>query len=162
MTETITHKDMHRVVMVCLIHNEKREYLIIKRSPKLKVYPGKWTIPGGGLETDDYVHTPQTSPDGWEHVVSTALRREISEEVAVEVGEFLYQGSVAFIRPDNVPVVVLRFTAPYVRGEVVLDPEDSTEYAWVTAGKAKNYDLLGNILAEIEQFDKRLKDDEDT
>lgn len=157
MVQKVAHKDLHRVVMTCLIYNDKGRYFIMKRSPNLKVYPGKWTIPGGGLETDDYINEPQTSPDTWDRVVSYALRREVMEESGIVVGELEYHGSAAFIRPDGIPVVILRFAGPYKSGEVKLDPEDSTEYAWVTAKEAESYDLLGNIPAEIKMMDKELK-----
>jgi 8-oxo-dGTP pyrophosphatase MutT (NUDIX family) len=143
--------------MTCLIYNDAEEFLIMKRALNLKVYPGKWTVPGGGLETDDYVNDSHDSPDTWEGVVEKALRREINEEVGVSVGEFSWRGSAAFVRPDGIPVVMLRFAAPYRGGDVVLDPSDATEYAWVSAEDAPAYDFLGNILGEIQDFSKTFK-----
>ena len=52
--------------------------------------------------------------------------------------------------------MVLSFYAPYDSGEVKLD-EDSTDYKWVTADDAKNYDLIDGILEEIKMVEEILK-----
>ena len=64
------------------------------------------------------------------NAVETTLRREIKEEVGVEVTDIQYLLDLAFIRPDGIPAIVLSFYCKYVSGDVVLD-EDATEYAWI-------------------------------
>lgn len=159
MAQEVASKNLHRVVGACIIYRRRLripEYLILKRRDDAKVYPGLWTVPGGGMDRDDYEPLPQTSPDGWENPLQLATRREITEEAGVEVGEFEFLNDFAFIRPDNVPVFGVRFAAPYVSGEVRLDPKDSTEYAWITADQVPEYELLGDIPAEIARLDARL------
>jgi ADP-ribose pyrophosphatase YjhB (NUDIX family) len=151
----IKDKELHRVVSTAIIYKDNK-YLLLKRSPKKKVYPNKWTVPGGGLEVDDYINTKKTTSDTWYFAIVKSLRREIKEESNLEVGKIKYLLDMAFIRPDGVPVVVLSFYASYKSGEVKLD-EDSVEYAWVTYEEAKNYYLIEGILEEIEMVDKILK-----
>jgi len=42
--------ELHRVVSTAIIHKNGR-FLITRRSLNKKAFPGKWTVPGGGLET---------------------------------------------------------------------------------------------------------------
>lgn len=128
-----------------------------KRSPQKKVHPNKWTVPGGGLNTDDYINRPQTHGNaGWYGAVEEALLREIKEEVNVKIGKAKYLLDLTFIRPDGIPVLVLSYYAPYIGGEVRLD-EDAVEYRWVTPKEAKKLDLIAGIYEEIVEVDKQLK-----
>lgn len=151
----ILNRDLHRVVATAIIHKNGR-YLIVKRNPSKKSFPGKWTVPGGGLEVDDYINTPKTTTDAWYFAVENSLRREIKEEVGLEVGEINYLLSLTFIRPDNIPVVTLSYYCAWKSGEVKLN-EENIDYKWVTFKEAKNYDLIEGILEEIEMVNKILK-----
>lgn len=157
------HIDLHRIAITGIIwkldEDGTRRYLITKRSPTKKAWPNKWTVPGGGLETTDYMSTEATyqnteSPQ-WYNAVETTLRREIREEVGVEVDNVQYLLDLAFIRPDGVPAIVLSFYCTYVSGEVVLD-EDATEFAWITAAEVGNYELIQGIDHEIQMVEERL------
>lgn len=156
--------ELHRIAVTGIIwkedENGTQRYLITKRAPHKKVWPGKWTVPGGGLEVDDYIHSEAThqsseSPQ-WYNAVEKTLRREILEEVGVEVTDIAYLLDIAFIRPDGVPAIVLSFYCRYASGEVVLD-EDATEYAWITAAEIGKYELIQGIDHEIELVEGRLK-----
>jgi 8-oxo-dGTP pyrophosphatase MutT (NUDIX family) len=150
------YKDLHRVVGTVIIHRDGK-YLITKRSDKLPVFPGLWTVPGGGLETDDYINLPPSFQDGqWYNALDVGLRRELIEEVNLEVGELSYLTNIAFIRPDGKPCLVLSFFAPYKSGDIKLSAEDS-EYKWVTADEAGKYKLIPGIDEEIRQVDKILR-----
>jgi 8-oxo-dGTP pyrophosphatase MutT (NUDIX family) len=152
----VVDKELHRIAITAIIYRNGK-YLITKRSPTKKAFPNKWTVPGGGLSTDDYINTPPTHDNNqWYRAVEKALRREVKEEVNLEIGLPEYLLDIALIRPDNIPVLVLSFIAPYISGEVKLD-KDSTEFAWVTFEEAKSYDLINGIIEEIELADKRLK-----
>jgi 8-oxo-dGTP pyrophosphatase MutT (NUDIX family) len=154
----IKDKELHRIATTTIIYKSYHTFLITKRSPAKKVHPNKWTVPGGGLNTDDYINTPPSTSDGkqWYGALENSLRREIKEEVNLEIGKPEFLVDLTFIRPDGVPVLVLSYFAPYVSGEVVLD-EDATEFAWVTLEQAKNYDLIDGIWDEIRQVDEILK-----
>jgi NADH pyrophosphatase NudC (nudix superfamily) len=103
------------------------------------------------------VLTPK--PDGfpqWYGALEAALRREIKEEVNVEVGKIQYLLDLTFISPDGTPVLVLSYYAPYVSGEVTLD-EDAVEYKWATLAELKELDLIAGISEEIEMVDALLR-----
>lgn len=145
----IKDKELHRITSTAIIYNSDGKYLLLKRSPNKKAFPNMWTVPGGGLETDDYTDTPKTTKDHWYNALEISLRREIREEAGVEVGKLTYLLDIAFIRPDGVPVIILSYYGPYLSGEVELD-EDSTEYAWVTLEEARDYDIIEGIFEEME------------
>lgn len=147
----IKDKELHRVATTCIIYNEQKQFLVTKRSPTKKVHPSKWTVPGGGLSTDDYIDKPQTHGNaGWYGAVETALLREVKEEVNVEISKPKYLLDLTMIRPDGVPLLVLSYYAPYVSGEVKLD-EDAVEYRWVSLEEAKDLDLISGIFDELEE-----------
>ncbi|MBI4066001.1 NUDIX hydrolase [Candidatus Kaiserbacteria bacterium] len=153
----IKDKELHRVAITCIIYNSEEKYLVTKRSPHKKAHPNKWTVPGGGLNTDDYINTQQTHGNaGWYGAVEKALIREVKEEVNIKIGKPHYLLDMTFIRPDGIPVLVLSYYAPYISGKVKLD-EDAVEYKWATLKEAKKLDLIKGIYEEIEMVDKLLK-----
>lgn len=155
----IKDKELHRITSTAIIYKKiegEYKYLITQRSLDKKAFPGLWTVPGGGLETDDYIHTPKTTKDHWYFAIGDSLRREIREEVNLEVGKIEYLLDITFIRPDGQPVIILSWYCPYKSGRVKLD-EDNVDYAWVTAKQAKKHDLIEGILEEITMVDKILK-----
>ncbi|MBU6321246.1 MAG: NUDIX domain-containing protein, partial [Patescibacteria group bacterium] len=155
-------KELHRIAVTGIIWKEEggaRTYLITKRAPHKKAWPGKWTVPGGGMQVDDYINEEKTfaneeSPQ-WYNAVEKTLRREIREEVGLEVSDIGYLLDVAFIRPDGIPAIVLSFYCQYASGEVALD-EDATEYAWITAAEVGDYELIQGIDHEITLVEERL------
>lgn len=147
-------RELHRITSTAIIYKNKK-YLLIQRSLAKKAFPGKWTVPGGGLEVDDYINTPKTTSDHWYFAIENSLRREIKEEANLAVGKLKYLLDIAFIRPDGIPTVILSFYAPWRAGEVKLD-EDNINYAWVTYTEAKSYDLVEGLLEEIEIVEKIL------
>ncbi|OGD68169.1 hypothetical protein A3I18_02670 [Candidatus Campbellbacteria bacterium RIFCSPLOWO2_02_FULL_35_11] len=151
----IKDKELHRIALTAIIHKDGK-YLITKRSPDKKAFPNKWTVPGGGLETDDYTNTSPTTKAGqWYYAIENALRREIREEVNLEVDKPQYLLDLTFIRPDGIPVVVLSFYCNYVSGDVKLD-DDSVDYVWVEVGDLDKYDLIDGIADEIKEVDLKI------
>ena len=151
----ISNKELHRIVKTAIIHKDAK-YLITRRSLDKIAFPGKWTVPGGGLSVDDYINTPPTSPNIWYFALENVLRREILEEVGLEIEKISYLLDLVLIRPDQTKVLTLSFYAPYKSGEVKLNDE-SIAHAWVSFEEAKKYDLIGGILEEIEMTDRILK-----
>ncbi|OGD68026.1 hypothetical protein A2996_03460 [Candidatus Campbellbacteria bacterium RIFCSPLOWO2_01_FULL_34_15] len=152
----IENKELHRIALTAIIHKDGK-FLITKRSLDKKAFPGKWTVPGGGLETDDYINTKPTTEAGqWYYAVENALRREIKEEVNIEVDKPKYLLDLTFIRPDGIPVVVLSFYCNYVSGDVKLD-DDSVDYAWVGVDDLDKYDLIDGIADEIREVAEKIK-----
>ncbi len=64
----IKDKELHRISLTAIIYKKTEkgfEYLITKRSPTKKAFPNKWVVPGGGLETDDYINVPADVNGQW-------------------------------------------------------------------------------------------------
>lgn len=154
----IKDRELHRIAITAIIYNDKGQYLVTKRSPTKKAFPNKWTVPGGGLEVDDYINDePTNSANQWYGALEKTLRREIKEEVNVEIDKPVYLMDLTFIRPDNIPVLVLSYYAKYLSGEVKLD-DDAVDYKWATLAEAKELDMIDGIWEEIELVDKTLRE----
>ncbi|MBI2405627.1 NUDIX domain-containing protein [Candidatus Microgenomates bacterium] len=152
----IKNRELHRIVATAIIY-KNHKFLVTRRSLDKKLWPGRWTVPGGGVEIDDYVTTPPTTKnDIWYFALENTLRREVKEEVGLEIGNVSYLLDLAFIRPDNTPVITLSFYAPWKKGSVKLDSE-SIDSAWITVKEAEKYDLIEGILQEIQMVDRILR-----
>jgi len=150
------NQELHRIASTAIIIKNGK-YLITRRSLAKKAFPGKWTVPGGGLETDDYINTKPTTKAGqWYFALEKSLRREIKEEVNLDVKELNYLLDLTFVCPDGLPVLVLSYWTNYKSGKVKMD-EDSIDFKWVTLKEAKKHDLIDGIWEEIEMVDKILK-----
>lgn len=150
-------RELHRVVTTIIVYTPERKFLIAKRALSKKAYPGKWNVPGGGLEIDDYIHSKPSHGDQWYHALQNTMRRELREEVNIEIGKPEFLLDITFIRPDGVPILVLSYHAPYVSGEVKLIDKHNTDFAWVTAEEAAEYDLIEGTLGEIKMVDEIIK-----
>ncbi len=145
----------HYVVATGIVVKDGK-FLITKRALNEKAFPNRWVVPGGKVEMNDYTQRPKDSHDAWYNILESVLRREIDEETNLKIKNIRYLTSLVFIRPDNIPVVVISFFAEHDSGEVKLCPA-LTEHAWVTLEEAKNYDLISGIYEELEMVDKHLK-----
>ena len=137
-----------------IVRNGK--FLIAKRSPREKVSPGKWTTPGGKLETSDYEKRPLDTYNAWYNVLEDLLRREVMEETGLVIKNIRYLTSLSFFSPDGSPYVVVSFFTESDAGAVRLCP-DLTEYAWVTLEEARKYDLIDGIYEELVMADSYMK-----
>ncbi|MFH0891415.1 MAG: NUDIX domain-containing protein [Candidatus Falkowbacteria bacterium] len=142
------------VANVVIYREEDGRCLILKRSDREKVHPGKYCVPGGKLEWDNLDMSKPTRMNGdvfdFENAVEDLLKREAREEAGVKIGDNLvYINSVAFVRPDGIPVVLVKFAAKYESGEVKLEAGAFTDYAWVNALEVENYDCILGIREEI-------------
>lgn len=151
MEENKTH-----IVSVTGIIVKDEKFLITKRSLSKKAFPGKWTVPGGNLELKDYINIPKDTAHHWYNIFEKVLRREVKEEVNLEIVNIKYLTSMTFIRPDNTPGLIVSLYADYANGEVKLNDE-SMDYKWVTLEEAKNYELIEGIYEELEMLNKILK-----
>jgi len=145
----------HYVVVTGILVKEGK-YLITKRAEWEKAFPGRWTVPGGKLEVLDYALRKKDTPSQWYNIVEDLLKREIREEVGLEIENIGYVTSLVYIRPDNIPCLIISLFASPKTTEVKLC-HALTEYAWVSLGEAKEYDLIEGIYEELEILDKFLK-----
>ncbi len=146
---------LHYVVATGIIIRDGK-FLIVKRAPTEIAFPNRWTVPGGKLEPKDYSNRTKDTPYHWFGVLERLLEREVKEEVGLDIGNVRYLTNLTFIRPDNVPVLVVSLFADHRGGEVKLS-EDLTEYAWVTAEEARKYDLIEGIREQIEEVERRIR-----
>lgn len=157
---------LHFVVVTGIVVKKDNDgifrFLIAKRAPTEKAFPNKWTVPGGKLVRAEYENLPKrpyiegqkpSDAPQWYNMVEWVLRKEVLEEVNVEIRDPQYLTDLVFIRPDGYPVATLSFWCWYVSGEAK-PGKDLTEVAWVTAAEAKQYDLIEGIAEEIEEVEK--------
>jgi len=148
------NKAHYAVVTGVLIKDEK--FLITKRAEWEKAFPGRWTVPGGKLEVLDYVLREKDTPHHWYNVFEDLLRREVKEEVGLEIKNIGYITSMVYIRSDKIPTIIVSLFAEPTTENIMLCPA-LTEYAWITLEESKNYDLIEGIYEELEILDKHLK-----
>ena len=153
----IKDKELHRIAVTAVIYNKERKFLVTQRALHEEYWPGKWTVPGGRITTDDYINTPLTHKNQWYFAVSNALKREVKEEVGVEIGKPEYLLDLTFIKNSEVPVLVLSYFARYLSGKVILD-EDSTDFKWILASEIPDYNFIEGVDEEIKMVDQILKE----
>ncbi|MFH0912179.1 MAG: NUDIX domain-containing protein [Patescibacteria group bacterium] len=151
-----TNQYLHEVVITAIIKDGDK-YLITRRSPNKKRFPGMWTVPGGKLEAKDYLGLEKDSEFYWYNVLERTLAREVKEEVCINIKNVEYLTSLATIHPDGSPSLVISCVADYAGGEIVLQMEEEDKFAWVTSEEAKEYSLIDGIYEELVMVDKRMK-----
>ena len=111
---------LHIVAVLGFIQKGDK-FLIAKRASNDPQAGGKWSIPGGKHEFEVGDNT-----------VEPTLRREIKEEVGLEIEDgMIYIGNQSFIHSSGNHVVMLFFLCKYKTGKA--EPlEDQEEIRWVT------------------------------
>ena len=141
---------LHFVVATAIVVRGGK-FLIARRALTEKAFPGKWTVPGGKLVVHEYNKLPyKTDYPQWYNLVDWVLRKEVRDEVGLEIEKPHYLCDLVFIRPDGYPVVTLSYWAKHKAGEVKLG-KDIIDHAWVTLDEAKKYDLIEGIWDELKQ-----------
>jgi len=93
----------------------------------------------------------------WYNVLENTLRKEIKEETGLEIKNIGYVTSMVYIRPDEIPcLIVSLFAEPKEEKNITLC-NALTDFAWVDLNESKNYDLIEGIYEELEILDKKLK-----
>jgi 8-oxo-dGTP pyrophosphatase MutT (NUDIX family) len=156
LNEAKDDKLFYFVANVVVFRESDGRCLILKRSEREKAHPSKYAVPGGKLEWLNLDINKPTRLNGdvidFENAVELLLQREVMEEAGVEIEHKLeYINSVAFVRPDGIPVVLVKFAARYKSGDVKIEEGSFTDYKWVNASEVKNYDCIKGIHEEIEQ-----------
>ena len=144
------------VANVVVYRESDGKCLILKRDEREKAHPGKYAVPGGKLEWADLDMTKPTRMNGdifdYENAIEKLLKRETFEEAGIEIeDDFKYINNVAFIRPDETPVVLIKFAAKYKSGDVKLEEGSFTDFAWVDAEEVKQYDCIDGIAEEVKK-----------
>lgn len=155
------NKLFYFVANVVIFRQTDKRCLILKRDLREKVHPGKYCVPGGKLEWANLDINHPTRINGealdFENAVEDLLRRETREEAGIEIDdEIHYINSVAFIRPDEVPVMSLKFAGKYKSGQVKLEKDGFTDFAWVNEKEIKKFDCIKGVKEEVTQTIKLL------
>ncbi len=150
------NQHLHEVAITAIIVKDGK-FLITRRSPKKKRFPGKWTVPGGKMETSDYLKLPKDTEFYWYNVLEKTLRREVKEEVGIDIDNIEYVTSLATVHNDGSPSLVISCVADYAGGDITLQLDESDEHAWVDLDEAKGYDLLDGIYDELIMAEKKRK-----
>ncbi|WP_028387901.1 8-oxo-dGTP diphosphatase MutT [Legionella fairfieldensis] len=111
-------------VAVAVIFNAEKHVLITRRAAHA-THGGMWEFPGGKLEPDE-------SP-------SSALIREIKEEVDIDILDYLFLGEVTHQYNDKL-VHLLIFSVYNYLGKARCC-ESQTELRWVKVNELNHYDF---------------------
>ena len=130
--------------------------LILKRHEREKVHPGRYGVIGGKLEWGDLDLNSPTRLNGdvidFEDAVEDLLVREAQEEAGIEIDtDLVYLNSVAFVRPDGIPVVLVKFAAKYLGGDVALEEGAFSDYAWVNAEEVQEHKCIDGVQEEVKK-----------
>lgn len=117
-----------------------------------------WTIPGGRLETHDYINLPKDTKEYWYNVLEQTLAREVREEVGLKINNVSYLTSLTTIHKDGNPSIVISCLADYVSGKVNLQKEEADKYAWVNLKEAREYELIDGIYDELAMAEQKKQD----
>ncbi len=148
---------LHEVAITAIIV-KRGKYLIIQRSKNKKRFPGRWSVPGGRLESSDYTSLPKDTKDYWYNVLEKALGREVKEETGIEIDNIQYLTSLATVHSDGSPSLVISCLADYVKGKIKLQKEETDDFAWVSLKEAQKYDLIDGIYDELKMAGEKIKD----
>lgn len=147
---------LHEVAITAIIIKDGK-YLITRRAATKKRFPGMWTVPGGKLETNDYLQLPKDTEHYWYNVLERTLRREVKEEVGIDIDTIEYVTSLAMVHVDGNPSLVISCMADYAGGEIFLQKDELDEYAWVSLEEAQNYQLIDGIYDELVMAENQRK-----
>jgi 8-oxo-dGTP diphosphatase len=151
-----TSQLLHEVAITAIVVKDGK-YLITRRVLSKKRFPGKWTVPGGRLETKDYINLPKDTEECWYNILERVVRREVKEEVGLEIKNIDYVTSLSLIDKEGTPIFIISCMADWESGEVVLQENETDQFAWVSIGETKGYDLIGGIDEELLMADERRK-----
>ncbi len=148
-----TNPFLHEVVITTIIVRDGK-YLITRRAATKRRFPSMWTVPGGRLETSDYINLPKQTEFYWYNVLEQVAKREVAEEVGLQITNIRYVTSLATIHADGNPSLVISCIADYVSGDVKLQLEETDAAEWVSLEDAKKYDLIDGIYDELAMAEK--------
>lgn len=147
---------LFEIVTTAIIRKDGK-YLLTRRSMEKKRFPGMWTVPGGHLETEDYEKFPKDTENYWYNVLEQTLRREVKEEVGLDISNVEYLTSLATTHGDKNPSLVISCVADYVGGEVKLQEGETDQFVWVSLEEAKDYKLIDGIYDELVMAEAKRK-----
>jgi 8-oxo-dGTP pyrophosphatase MutT (NUDIX family) len=151
----------HYIAVTVILINNESKYLICKRNKYEKAFPDKWTVPGGKVEVLDYALKEKDTKHHWYNILEEAAKREVKEEVGININEINYLTSMVYVRSDNIPCLIISLYSKCDNEEIVLE-KSLTEYSWISLKEAKEYDLIEGIYEELKLLEERLNSEKKT
>jgi 8-oxo-dGTP diphosphatase len=132
------------------------QYLLAERAAEEDHAAGALSLVGGKVEPDeggeDVLASEAregSSEHGSDGVLAATVRREVHEEVGVELDEVVYVTSSRFVDDGGTPVVNAVFLARHAAGEPrVREPEELADVAWLVADAALDHDDVPTFTRE--------------
>ena len=109
------------------------------------------------METNDYLQLPKDTEHYWYNVLERTLRREVKEEVGIDIDHIEYVTSLATVHTNGAPSLVISCMADYAGGEIALQKDELDQYAWVNLEEAKQYQLIDGIYDELVMAENQRK-----
>ncbi|MFA5763314.1 MAG: NUDIX hydrolase [archaeon] len=118
--------NLFEVRVADFIFNDKNELLLLKNNK------GTWGILGGHLDKGEQIRD--------------TVHREAMEEAGIKI-DIRRQFGLRVVSEKN--SVVISFSCRYVSGEIKLQKDEVSEFAWVTLDELKNYKLTFDDLPAL-------------
>lgn len=131
------------VVLVTAVIKKGNTYLVAQRSKDDPQTPLVWFFPGGKVDLEL-----------GKSIVEKTLRREVMEEVGIEIKNIRLIENNGFIRVSGHHVIALTFLCDYLKGRA-RPLEGQEKVLWGTLeeiGKLNDKDFFQNILKSIKYF----------
>jgi ADP-ribose pyrophosphatase YjhB (NUDIX family) len=110
--------------------NGESQWLMVRRSDQEEHAGGDLAMPGGTVESENLGSDP----------LEITARREVSEEVAVTIGELTYVRSDGFTTASGTPVLNVVMLAAYHSGEPrAVDPSEVASVEWMTLAEIADH-----------------------
>jgi 8-oxo-dGTP pyrophosphatase MutT (NUDIX family) len=147
----LEEEQKYRIAVTCILRNKDGKYLIQMRDKTEAHGGGMWTVAGGRLEKYDWLgkDTPYSFPL-WYGVGFNAIQREVKEETGLDLHSAKYLCDGLFIHAKGFPVFLISYYSEDFSGEV----KSETEYRWITYDEAANFNLIVDLVKEIQDVEE--------
>lgn len=128
-------KKFYSIIVNSIIINSDNKVLIAQRSFEENHEGGKWSIPGGKIESTGEEH----------NILLKNIKREILEEVGIEIFDdivLIYDNT--FIRTNSDEVLALIFLCKYRSGEAK-PLEDTIDVKWIGKDEINDFEFPPNV-----------------
>ena len=122
------------------IIDSKERFLIVKKSPQEKIDGGLWTVPGGKVYPNESI--------------IKALKREVKEEVNLEISSYQWIGENVFIS-DQKYFHAQHFLCTVKKTKPLKLERQLTDYSWMPINKINQYIFHKNIKKRIASILKK-------
>ena len=123
-------------IVGCLIIHQDR-FLLLKRKSN-KSYPNMWGLPGGKVEEEESFEA--------------AVIREVREETSINIEAPIFVNQYHVVSTEENFIYILFVINLYKIPEVVVEPEEHSDYEWVILEKALSLPLVAHCDDVLKDF----------